>query len=176
MTTALSNATRCCHPTKTFLTAPAKSSCSEFTDIGPCMHAFTRTSGLPCKHFLYEHLTADPNWKLDPYNCHKHWFYIISKNNPIGETPENGAPALFQIRDLDTQLRRVTRRPGMPESSTQRSLTVAEIEDTRLANERRRLQQQQRGRGRTRPRPSSSRPRSTVGSRKLCSRVRHPYT
>ena len=30
-------------------------------DIGECTGAFTRTSGLPCKHFLYQHITDDPN-------------------------------------------------------------------------------------------------------------------
>ena len=65
-------------------------------DIGSCTHAFTRTTGLPCKHFLYQHITNDPKWKLDKDDFHKHWFYIAHRD-------EHGAPAptLFQMQNPD---------------------------------------------------------------------------
>ena len=54
---------------------------------------------------------------------------------------------LFQIRDPDTMPRRRTRKAGMPESSTQRGVTQAEMEDIRLARERHLRQQQAELRG-----------------------------
>ena len=114
-----------------------------------CTHTFTRTSGIPCKHFLYKHITADLNWKLDEFDFHKHWFYIIDSSGPNIEPP-----TMFQMREPDTQPRRRTRKAGMPGSSTQCGLTLAEIEDVRLAKQQRQQQrhQQQHGRGQVRRR------------------------
>ena len=100
-------------------------------DIGQCTHAFTRTTGLPCKHFLYEHITADPNWKLNPHSdFHSHWAYVMYPHDP----PRDETSSLFQIQEPDIMPRRGTRKPCIPESSTQRGATQAEIEDIRLAN------------------------------------------
>ena len=106
-------------------------------NMSPCTRTFTRISGLPYKHFLYEHITAYPNWKLDEYNFHKYWFYIIddsATNNVIQ------APIMYQMREPDTQPRHGTRKPAMPGSSTQRGMTKAEIQDIRLAKQRRQQQ------------------------------------
>ena len=62
---------------------------------------------------------------------------------------------MFQIQNPDVRPRRRTRTPGMPESSTQRGMTLAEIEDIRLAKQRHQQeeaqqQQQRRSRGQVR--------------------------
>ena len=44
---------------------------------------------------------------------------------------------LFQIRDPDTRPRRRIRGPNKPDSSTQYSLTQAEIKDKRVTKQRR---------------------------------------
>ena len=104
-------------------------------DIGSCTHTFIRTSGLPYKYFLHQHIITDPNWKLDPHNnFHTHWGYMIKA---INTTATAAPPALFQIRDPDVRPKRRTRRSNMPESLTQRGLTQAEVEDIRLAKQRR---------------------------------------
>ena len=63
-------------------------------DIGQCTYAFIRITGLPCKHFLYEHITADPNWKLNPHSdFHSHWAYVMYPHDP----PRDETSSLFQI-------------------------------------------------------------------------------
>ena len=33
-------------------------------EMNYCNHAFTRTTGIPYKHFLYDHIINNPNWQL----------------------------------------------------------------------------------------------------------------
>ena len=57
----------------------------------------------------------------------------MSADNP----PRDETSSLFQMQEPDIMPRRGTRKSRMPESSTQRGVTQAEIEDVRLARQRR---------------------------------------
>ena len=96
----------------------------------PCTGSFIRVSDLPYKHFLHQHLTEQGDYtRLLLSEFHKHWFFDVNAN-PL-------YPPILQVQDPDIVERRRTRRRGLAQSSTQRGLTTAEVEDQRLDQQRR---------------------------------------
>ena len=101
-------------------------------EMTPCTGSFIRVSGLPCKHFLHRRLREQGNYaRLLPSEFHKHWFFDVNSNP--------ARPPILQVQDPDIVERRRTRRRGLAQSSTQRGLTTAEVEDQRL-NQKRHIQ------------------------------------